>query len=54
VLSAAFSPDGHQVVTVSWDHTAGIWDARTGTEIALLKGTDQLESARSARTAPGS
>jgi hypothetical protein len=38
VRSAAFSPDGKRVVTVSDDNTARIWDAERGSEIASLKG----------------
>ncbi len=39
VTSAAFSPDGGRVVTgVTWEDTARIWDAATGTEIARLRG----------------
>jgi hypothetical protein len=34
VLSASFSPDGTRVVTVSWDKTARVWDAKTGPHIA--------------------
>ena len=30
VQSAVFSADGSCVLTVSWDHTAKIWDASTG------------------------
>jgi WD40 repeat protein len=29
-LSAAFSPDGGQVLTGSWDKTARLWEAATG------------------------
>jgi WD40 repeat protein len=35
VASARFSPDGHRVVTGSWDNSARIWNADTGK--ALLK-----------------
>jgi WD40 repeat protein len=33
VLGAAFSPDGTRVVTASYDHTARLWDARTGAQL---------------------
>jgi dipeptidyl aminopeptidase/acylaminoacyl peptidase len=36
--SAAFSPDGRRIVTASDDHTARIWDAATGRELARLAG----------------
>ena len=38
VLSAAFSPDGSRVVTASLDHTARVWNAETGAEVATLSG----------------
>jgi WD40 repeat protein len=48
VVSAAFSPDGTRIVTASGsvatdryandDNTARIWDAATGTELAILRG----------------
>ena len=38
VNSAAFSPDGHWVVTASWDNTARVWEAATGRELAVLRG----------------
>ena len=36
VLSAAFSPDGARIVTASYDHTARLWDATTGEELARI------------------
>jgi predicted oxidoreductase (fatty acid repression mutant protein) len=38
VFSAAFSPDGARIVTVSNDDTARVWDAATGNAIAVLSG----------------
>jgi WD40 repeat protein/tRNA A-37 threonylcarbamoyl transferase component Bud32 len=47
VASAAFSPDGKQVVTTANDNTARIWDAATGDELAVLRGhTDNVTSGR--------
>ena len=40
VWNAAFSPDGRQVVTVSSDRTARLWEVASGKEIAVLKGHD--------------
>ena len=37
MLRAAFSLDGKRVVTASADKTARLWNAETGTEIAVLK-----------------
>jgi WD40 repeat protein len=39
VQQIQFSPDGRLVLTVSFDHTARLWDARTGRSIAVLGGT---------------
>src|SRR5262245_19864892 len=38
VVEAVFSGDGNPVVTASHDYTARIWDAQSGTEVAVLKG----------------
>ena len=38
VTSVAFSPDGTRIVTGSWDKTAKVWDAQTGTPLLDLKG----------------
>jgi hypothetical protein len=38
VSSAAFSPDGARIVTGSFDRTARVWDARTGSPRLELKG----------------
>ncbi|KIM26363.1 hypothetical protein M408DRAFT_72991 [Serendipita vermifera MAFF 305830] len=34
VTSVAFSPDGHRIVSGSWDKTILIWDAETGAVVA--------------------
>ena len=38
VLSAQYSPDGRLVVTGSVDHTARIWDSKSGAELHALNG----------------
>jgi hypothetical protein len=38
VDSVAFSRDGKQVLTGSWDHTARLWDAASGKEIRRFEG----------------
>jgi WD40 repeat protein len=38
VLSVAFSPDGKQVLTGSYDQTARLWDAKTGHALQVLAG----------------
>jgi WD40 repeat protein/serine/threonine protein kinase len=46
VRSAAFSPDGKQIVTASADRSARIWDAASGKQLLLLTGhTDRVNSA---------
>ena len=45
VASVSFSPDGTRIVTGSWDGTAKVWDARTGTSLLDLRGhTDKITS----------
>ena len=46
VESAAYSPDGRRIVTASNDKTARIWDAATGTQLAVLRGHDDAVPAR--------
>jgi WD40 repeat protein len=38
VTAASWSPDGHTIVTASWDRTARLWDSATGRELACLSG----------------
>ena len=38
VRRAAFSPDGRQIVTASFDKSARIWDTATGRQLRLLSG----------------
>jgi WD40 repeat protein len=42
VQSAEFSPDGLRIVTASYDNTARIWDAATGSLLTVLRGHDSL------------
>jgi WD40 repeat protein len=45
VTSASFSPDGTRVITASWDQTARVWDAATGTPLTVpLKHQDAVTS----------
>ena len=37
VTSVAFSPDGRQLATGSWDNTARVWDLSTGKQSAVLE-----------------
>lgn len=46
VTSAAFSPDGRQILSASYDRTARIWDAVTGLQLISATGhTDKLQAA---------
>lgn len=46
IAFASFSPDGHYVVTASWDASARIWNTRTGkAEVKLVGHTGAVNSA---------
>jgi WD40 repeat protein/predicted Ser/Thr protein kinase len=40
VLSAVFTREGREIVTISADHTARVWDAETGKQAAILSFND--------------
>lgn len=38
VMACDWMSEGNQLVTASWDHTARLWDAQTGSTIHILRG----------------
>lgn len=46
IYEARFSPNGQRVLSNSADGTARLWDARTGTEIAVLRHSSWVSSAK--------
>ena len=51
ITKGSFSPDGEWVVTASFDGTARLWDARTGSQLFVLEGHGNV--VQSARFSPG-
>jgi WD40 repeat protein/serine/threonine protein kinase len=45
VPAVSFSPDGRRVLTASWDKTAKIWEASSGSVVAVLRHEDRVLSA---------
>jgi WD40 repeat protein len=50
VTDAEYSPDGRELVTVSYDHTGRVWSARTGRMLHVLVG--HFFAVRSGRFSP--
>src|SRR5262249_14323252 len=50
VGSIDWSPDGTRLLTSSWDHTAVVWDSRSGERVTTLRGPRRI--ARFARFSP--
>jgi WD40 repeat protein/tetratricopeptide (TPR) repeat protein len=42
IYYSVFSPDGQQIATASKDHTARLWDAKTGKLLAILRHQDAV------------
>lgn len=36
LISGVFSPDGHRILTTSFDNTAKLWDVETGRELITI------------------
>ncbi|MBV9010134.1 MAG: serine/threonine protein kinase, partial [Verrucomicrobia bacterium] len=45
VETAVFSADGHRILTGCWDHTARLWNADTGEELAELLNPNRVADA---------
>jgi WD40 repeat protein len=42
VTAVAWSPDGREIASASWDATIRIWDTTTGEQVRIIQGDDQF------------
>ena len=44
VTSVAVSPNGHRIVSGSWDTTIRVWDTDTARELAVMRGHPTVDA----------